>query len=65
MVAIPFQGTIFPASLATNTPEYLVLPESLKPKQLYYLHTWPSLGQTQVLQSSHRSKPQRMTHMQR
>ena len=25
---------------------YLVLPESLQPKQLHHLHTWPSQGQT-------------------
>ena len=29
-------------------PEYLVLPEPLRPKQLHHLHTWPSQGQTQV-----------------
>ena len=29
LVAIPFQRTIFPAALATNFPEYLVLPEPL------------------------------------
>ena len=34
------------------TPEYLVLPEPLRPKQLHHLHTWPSQGQTQVLQGS-------------
>ena len=42
-------------------PEYLVLPESLQLKQLHHLHTWPSQGQTQVLQGSLRSKPQWMT----
>ena len=30
-----------------------------------HLHTWPSQGQTQVLQGSRRSKPQQMSHMQR
>ena len=58
-------GTIFPAALATNSPEYLVLPEFLQPQQLHHLHTWPSQGQTQVLQGSLRSKPQWMAHMQR
>ena len=48
---------LFPAALATNSPEYLVLPEPLQPKQLHHLHTWPSQGQTQVLQGSLRSKP--------
>jgi len=48
-----------------HSPEYLVLPEALQPKQLYHLHSWPSQGQTQVLQSSLRSKPQWTTHMQR
>ena len=42
--------------LAINSPEYLVLPEPLRPKQLYHLHMWPSLGQTQVLQGSLRNK---------
>ena len=31
------------AALAANFPEYLVLPEPLRPKQLHHLHTWPSL----------------------
>ena len=38
-----------------NPPEYLVLPEPLRPKQLHHLHTWPSQGQTQALQGSLRS----------
>ena len=42
-----------------------VLPKSLLPKLLHHLHTWPSQGQTQVLQGSLRSKPQETTHMQR
>ena len=54
-----------PSALAANPSEYLVLPEALQPKQLHLLHTWPSQGQTQVLQGSLRSKPQWMTHMQR
>ena len=32
--------------LAANSPEYLVLPEPLQPKQLHHLHTWTSQGQT-------------------
>ena len=44
--------------------EYLLLSESLRPKQLHHLHTWPSEGQTQALQGSLRSKPQWTTHMQ-
>ena len=56
---------VFPAALAMNSPEYLVLPEPLQHKQLYHFHTWPSLGQTQVLQGSLRSKPYWTTHMQR
>ena len=54
-----------PVALAVNSPEYLVLPEPLKPKQLDHLHTWTSQGQTQVLQGSLRSKPQWTTHVQR
>ena len=50
LVTIPFWSTVFPAALATNSPEYLELPEPLQPKQLHHLHTWPSQGQTQVLQ---------------
>ena len=38
-------------------PEYLVLLEPLIPKQLHHLHTWPSQGQTQVLQGSLRNYP--------
>ena len=52
-------------TLAANSPEYLVLPKTLKPKQLHHLHTWPSLGQTQVLQGSLRRKHQWITHMQK
>ena len=51
LVALPFYSTTFPAALAANSPEYLVLPEPLQPKQLHHLHTWPSQGQTQVLHS--------------
>ena len=29
LVAIPFYSTVFPAALAANSPEYLVLPEPL------------------------------------
>ena len=65
LVAIPFESTIFPATLAASSLEYWVLPEPLQPKQLHHLHTWPSQGQTQVLQGSLRSKPQWMTLMQR
>ena len=65
LVVIPFWSTIFPAARATNSPEYLVLQKRLQSKQLHHLHTWPSLGQTQVLQGSPRSKPQWTTHMQR
>ena len=65
LVAISFSSTIFPAALAANTPEYLVLSEPLRPKQLHHLHTWPLQGQTQVLQGSLRSKLQWMTHIQR
>ena len=49
---------LFPAALAANSPEYPVLPEPLRPKQLHHLHTWPSQGQTQVLQGSLGNKPQ-------
>ena len=46
LIAIPFYSTIFPAAIAGNSCEYLILPEPLWPKQLHHLHTWPSLGQT-------------------
>ena len=65
LVAIPFWSTIFPAALASNPLEYLMLPEPLQPKQLHHCHTWPSQGQTQVLQGSLRSKPQWTTLIQR
>ena len=48
---------IFPTALDANSPEYLVLPEPLKPKELYHFHTWPSHWQVQVFQESFRSKP--------
>ena len=65
LVAIPYESTVYPASLAANSPDDLVLPEPLQPKQLHHLHTWPSQRQTQVLQGSLRSKPQWTTHMWR
>ena len=52
-------------ALAISSPEYLVLPKTLQPKQLHHLHTWPSLGQVQVLQGSLRRKCQWITHMQK
>ena len=52
------------AALVASSPEYLVLPEPLLLKQLHHLHTWPSQGQTQVLQGSLRSKPQWIMHIQ-
>ena len=64
LVAIPFYSTIFPAALAANSPEYLLLPEPLKPKQLYHFHNWTSQGHTQVLQGSLRNKPRWTTHLQ-
>ena len=54
----PSRTLLFSAAVAANSPEYLVLPEPLQPKQLHHLHTWPSQGQTQALQGSLRSKPQ-------
>ena len=42
-----------------------MLQEALKPKQLHHLHTWPSQGQTHLLQGRLKSKPQWKTHMQR
>ena len=59
------KSTISRAPLATGSPAYVVLPESLGSKQLLHLHTQPSLGQTQVLQGSLRSKLLWMPHMQR
>ena len=54
---------LFPDALSANSPEYLVLPEPLQPKQLHHLHTWPSQGYTQALQGSLRRKPQWTTYM--
>ena len=65
LVAIPFESIVFPAALAANSPEYLVLPETLRPRQLHHLHTWPSQELTQVLQGSLGSKLQWTTHMSR
>ena len=48
-------GVLFPATLAANPPENLVLPETLRLKQLHHFHTWPSQEQTQALQGSLRS----------
>ena len=52
----------FSCCLAANPR---VLPEPLRPKHLHHLHTWSSLGHTQVLQGSLRNKPQWTNHMQR
>ena len=45
------------AALAANSPEYLVLPEPLQPKQLHHLHTWPSQGQAQVSRTASGASP--------
>ena len=39
LVVIPFWSTVFPAALTSNSSEYLVLPEPLRPKQLHLLQT--------------------------
>ena len=57
LVVIPFWSTIFPAALATNSPEYLVLSELLRPKELHHLHTWPSQEQTEVFQAASGANP--------
>ena len=41
-------STVSPAPMASSSPVYLALPGSLQSKQLPYVHTWTSLGQTQV-----------------
>ena len=51
--------------MGTGFPAHLVLLGSMRSKQLYHLQAWSSLGQTQGLQGSLRSKLLRMTHMQR
>ena len=65
ILATPFYSTVFPAAPAANSPESLVLPEPPWPQQLPRLHTWPSRGQTQVLQGSLGRKPLWTSHMQR
>ena len=57
LVAIPFKSTIFPAFLATGSPEYMLLPEPQQPKQLHHLPTWSSQWQIQGLQGSLRANP--------
>ena len=47
----------FPAALAANSPEYLVLPEPLQPKQWTTSTPGPQQGQTQVLQGSLSGRP--------
>ena len=64
-VAIPFWSTIFPAALAANPPEYLMLPEPLRPKQLHHLRTWPSRDKPKSSRAASGAKPQWTTHMQR
>ena len=48
---------LFPAALAANSPEYLVLPEPLRPKQLHHLHIWPSLGKPKSSREFSRANP--------
>ena len=57
LVAIPFWSTIFPAALASNSPEDLELPEPPQPKQLHHLHTWPSRGQTKSSRAASGANP--------
>ena len=49
--------------LSCRPPEYLVLPEPLRPKQLHHLRTWPPQGQTQALRAASGAEPQRPTDM--
>ena len=57
LVTTPFQSTIFPAALAAYSPEYLVLLEPLQSKQLYHLHTWPSLGRPKSSRAASGANP--------
>ena len=45
-----------PCCPSRNPPEYLLLPEPLRTKQLHHFHIWPSQRQTQALQGSLRSQ---------
>ena len=65
LVSIPFWSTIFPTALATNTFEYLVLAETLRPNQLHHLHTWPSQGKFKTFRGASGARRQWTTHMQR
>ena len=65
LVSIPFWSTIFPTALATNTFEYLVLAETLRPNQLHHLHTWPSQGKFKTSRGASGARRQWTTHMQR
>jgi len=60
-----FNSTVSSAPMVTGFPEYQELPGSPRFKQLHQLHTRSSLGQTQVLQRSLRSKLMWMIHKQR
>ena len=57
LVVIPFWSTIFPAALATNSPEYLVLPKRLQPKQLHHLHTCPHWGRPKSSRAAPAANP--------
>ena len=48
LVARLFWSTTFPAALAANSFEHLVLPEPLRPEQLQHIHPWPSQGRRAV-----------------
>ena len=54
-----------PAMEAVCVSAHFMPPGSPQAKQLHHLHTQLSLGQTQGLQGSPRSKPQWKTHMQK
>ena len=62
---LPFLSSIISYFPSCQFPWAPGAARTLQSKQLHHLHTWPSQGQTQVLQGSLRSKPHWTTHMQR
>ena len=48
---------LFPTALATNSPEYLVLPEPLQHNQLHHFHTCPHRGRTKSSRAASGANP--------
>ena len=57
LIAMPFWSSVFPAALAANPTEYLVLPESLQPSSCATSSPGPHRGKPKPARAASGAKP--------